>query len=124
MLLAGRVRKADECDVIVQVLEKHLKRKVVPQQLFSLHEQTSPTTRRILQALVQNTCQGQSLAPCFMFTLLTRTYSVHCVVIVTWLACVPGFEHVVWTFGMRRMAVLVAQALRFGEPVLLVGETG
>ena len=38
MLLAGRVRKADECDIIVQVLEKHLKRKVVPQQLFSLHE--------------------------------------------------------------------------------------
>ena len=85
MLLAGRVRKADECDVIVQVLEKHLKRKVVPQQLFSLHEQTSPTTRRILQALVQNTCQGQSLFPYFMFTLLTHMYSAHCVLIVTWL---------------------------------------
>ncbi len=25
---------------------------------------------------------------------------------------------------MRRMAVLVGQAMKFGEPVLLVGETG
>ena len=35
-----------------------------------------------------------------------------------------GFEHIVWTYGMRRMAVLVGQALKFGEPVLLVGDTG
>ncbi|XP_022106859.1 midasin-like [Acanthaster planci] len=35
-----------------------------------------------------------------------------------------GFSHVVWTFGMRRLAVLVGQALKFQEPVLLVGETG
>ncbi|XP_038059526.1 midasin-like [Patiria miniata] len=35
-----------------------------------------------------------------------------------------GFGHVVWTFGMRRLAVLVGQALKFQEPVLLVGETG
>ncbi|XP_078798874.1 midasin isoform X2 [Oryzias latipes] len=35
-----------------------------------------------------------------------------------------GFGHVVWTGGMRRLAVLVGRALRFGESVLLVGETG
>ena len=29
-----------------------------------------------------------------------------------------------WTFDMRRMAVLVAAAWTFEEPVLLVGETG
>jgi midasin len=34
------------------------------------------------------------------------------------------FGHVVWTHNMRRMAVLVGQALKFGEPVLLVGDTG
>lgn len=34
------------------------------------------------------------------------------------------FGHVVWTRAMCRMAVLVAQALKFKEPVLLVGETG
>ena len=35
-----------------------------------------------------------------------------------------GFEHVVWTYNMRRMAAMVGQALKFREPVLLVGETG
>jgi len=35
-----------------------------------------------------------------------------------------GFDGVVWTYSMRRMSVLVEQALRFAEPVLLVGETG
>ncbi|XP_034060418.1 LOW QUALITY PROTEIN: midasin [Gymnodraco acuticeps] len=34
------------------------------------------------------------------------------------------FRHVVWTLGMRRLAVLVGRALRFGESVLLVGDTG
>ncbi|XP_034018727.1 midasin-like [Thalassophryne amazonica] len=34
------------------------------------------------------------------------------------------FRHVVWTWGMRRLAVLVGRALRFGESVLLVGDTG
>lgn len=37
---------------------------------------------------------------------------------------VDGFDHVVWTKSMKRLAVLVGRALQFGEPVLLVGETG
>lgn len=35
MLLAGRVRKQEEVDVIQGVLEKHFKKKVCPQSLFS-----------------------------------------------------------------------------------------
>ncbi|VVT57060.1 uncharacterized protein SAPINGB_P005514 [Magnusiomyces paraingens] len=31
---------------------------------------------------------------------------------------------VVWTQGMKKLAVLVSQALRYNEPILLVGETG
>ena len=92
MLLAGRVRKEEESALILKTIEKHLKRKVVPDNLFSLHEKTSPTTRHLLQTLVENRC--------------------------------AGFEHVVWTFSMRRMAVLLFQALAFNEPTLLVGETG
>ncbi|XP_057678283.1 midasin isoform X2 [Corythoichthys intestinalis] len=34
------------------------------------------------------------------------------------------FHHVVWTHSMRRLAVLVGRALRFGESVLLIGDTG
>lgn len=35
-----------------------------------------------------------------------------------------GQQNVVWTFEMRRMAVLVSKSLEFNEPVLLVGPTG
>ena len=35
-----------------------------------------------------------------------------------------GKQNVVWTFEMRRMAVLVSKSLEFNEPVLLVGPTG
>ncbi|XP_051017145.1 midasin [Acomys russatus] len=35
MLLAGRVRKQEEADVIHEVLEKHFKKKLCPQSLFS-----------------------------------------------------------------------------------------
>ena len=92
MLLAGRVRKTEESELILKTIEKHLKKKVVPSNLFSLHENTSPTTQHLLRALLENRC--------------------------------AGFEHVVWTYSMRRMAVLLFQALAFNEPVLLVGETG
>ncbi|XP_043542624.1 midasin isoform X1 [Chiloscyllium plagiosum] len=34
------------------------------------------------------------------------------------------FRHVVWTYGMRKLAILVGQALKFREAVLIVGETG
>ncbi|XP_043927744.1 midasin [Protopterus annectens] len=34
------------------------------------------------------------------------------------------FYHIVWTQPMRRLAVLLGRALEFGEPVLLVGDTG
>ncbi|XP_017886215.1 midasin [Ceratina calcarata] len=37
---------------------------------------------------------------------------------------IPGFEHLVWTFQMRKMAVLLSKACDFKEPVLLIGETG
>lgn len=35
-----------------------------------------------------------------------------------------AFSHIVWTYHMRRLAVLVGKACQFREPVLLVGETG
>lgn len=35
-----------------------------------------------------------------------------------------GSQNIVWTFEMRRMAILVSKSLQFKEPVLLVGPTG
>ncbi|XP_011610045.2 midasin isoform X2 [Takifugu rubripes] len=90
MLLAGRVRKQEEEAIVLAILEKHFKRKVNTEELFSqqhVASQFSPSVDSI--------------------------------------AGVPEeFRHVVWTYGMRRLAVLVGRALRFGESVLLVGETG
>lgn len=40
------------------------------------------------------------------------------------IAAHPRYNGIVWTFNMRRMAVLAAKAIQFNEPVLLVGPTG
>ncbi|XP_064196020.1 midasin isoform X1 [Anguilla rostrata] len=90
MLLVGRVRKEEEAATIQTILEKHFKRKVNPEALFSeerLAKQFSPFV------------ESMDDMP-------------------------EEFRHVVWTQSMRRLAVLVGRALRFGEPVLLVGDTG
>ncbi|XP_032952982.1 midasin isoform X1 [Rhinolophus ferrumequinum] len=90
MLLAGRVRKQEEVDVIQEVLEKHFKKKLCPQSLFS--------KENVLKLLSKLSTQVSSLE--------------------------SKFSHIVWTESMRRLAVLVGRALEFGEPVLLIGDTG
>ncbi|XP_014636596.1 PREDICTED: midasin [Ceratotherium simum simum] len=90
MLLAGRVRKQEEVDVIQEVLEKHFKKKLCPQSLFS--------KENVLKLLSKLSTQISTLE--------------------------SKFSHIVWTEGMRRLAMLVGRALEFGEPVLLVGDTG
>ncbi|XP_007949614.1 midasin [Orycteropus afer afer] len=90
MLLAGRVRKQEEVDVIQEVLEKHFKKKLCPQSLFS--------KENVLNMLGKLSTQISTLE--------------------------SKFSHIVWTKGMRRLAVLMGRALEFGEPVLLVGDTG
>ena len=54
MLLAGRVRKAEEAAVIQAVLEKHLKRSVDPKNLFTITKEVSPTSQPILETLMNN----------------------------------------------------------------------
>ncbi|KAH0622150.1 hypothetical protein JD844_024188 [Phrynosoma platyrhinos] len=90
MLLAGRVRKQEEVDIIQTVIEKHFKRKLHPQHLFS----------------EESVKKQLAKAPTWMSVMKDK------------------FSHVVWTQGMRRLAVLAGRALEFGEPVLLVGDTG
>ncbi|KAI5634933.1 AAA domain (dynein-related subfamily) domain-containing protein [Phthorimaea operculella] len=92
LILAGKVRQTDERSIIEEVIEKHIKRKVNPDNLFSLHQLTSPVTKSILETILNNQLME--------------------------------FSHVVWTYNMRRLAVLIAKAFIFDEPVLLVGETG
>ncbi|KAF0299690.1 Midasin [Amphibalanus amphitrite] len=98
LVLAGRVRRDEECQVIATVLQKHFKRTVTPENLFSLHAATSPVTRPVLEQLLSEGEGGT--------------------------AHLPAFRHLVWTQSTRRLAVLLCQALKFQEPVLLVGDTG
>ncbi|XP_076336290.1 midasin isoform X2 [Tachypleus tridentatus] len=93
MLLAGRVRRPEEAKIIQEVLEKHIKRKVDPVKLFTKCQNSSTTTKSVLNDVTE--CKLPE-----------------------------GFQHLVWTYNIRRLAVLVGQALQFGEPVLLVGDTG
>ncbi|KAG9315861.1 midasin [Chiua virens] len=52
-------------------------------------------------------------------------YDLHGSEVEAYIGCsVPSSPQVVWTRAMRRLFVLVSRALRFNEPVLLVGETG
>ncbi|KAG5350591.1 hypothetical protein C0989_010243 [Termitomyces sp. Mn162] len=45
--------------------------------------------------------------------------------IPSFLGCsIPASLDIIWTSAMQRLFVLVSRALRFNEPVLLVGETG
>lgn len=94
MLLAGRCRNPLECKVIQEVIEIHMKRKLDSDMLFG-------------DATVKRHSTGLSG---FMTEVTT--------------ASLEGFKHIVWTYSMRRLAVLAGRALQFGEPVLLVGETG
>lgn len=94
MLLAGRCRNPSERKVIQEVIELHMKRKLDPDILFG-------------DASVERHSTGISS----LMTEVTTT-------------SLEGFKHIVWTQSMRRLAVLAGRALQFGEPVLLVGETG
>uniref|UniRef100_A0A3Q2D7A0 Midasin n=1 Tax=Cyprinodon variegatus TaxID=28743 RepID=A0A3Q2D7A0_CYPVA len=89
MLLAGRVRKPEEEAVILATLQKHFKRTVNPENLFS-HKQLISQFGPLIDS-------GGGVP--------------------------DEFRHVVWTQGLRRIAVLIGRALRFGESVLLVGDT-
>ncbi|KAL1494716.1 hypothetical protein ABEB36_010268 [Hypothenemus hampei] len=91
LVLAGKVRKEEESQEIVTVLEKHWRRKVEERNLFTLHDNSSTVTKHILKTLIEHSQE---------------------------------FPHIVWTFNMRKLATLVAKAIEFKEPLLLVGETG
>ncbi|ETN67266.1 midasin [Anopheles darlingi] len=61
-----------------------------------------------------------------LFTLSATTSKVTSTILERLMQATKVGEqaNIVWTFDMRRMAVLTAKALQFDEPVLLVGPTG
>ncbi|CAB0039345.1 unnamed protein product [Trichogramma brassicae] len=51
LVLAAKVRKSEEAQEIREIIKKHLKRDVNPDNLFTLHEKTSSVTRSILEEI-------------------------------------------------------------------------
>jgi len=105
LLLAGRVRHSAEEREIISVLESIFRHKIDPRAMFS-----DPA----VDSVNVNGNRRRSASPPLTLPLLHRITSTK----------LSGFDGVVWTYSMRRMSILVEQALRFAEPVLLVGETG
>jgi midasin len=97
MLLAERLRSADEKLVVQTILEKHFKRTVDPTQLYQRRFAASPLAQQLQAEL------NQASDP-------TSPYHPFC-----------GF---VWTSAMKRLFVLLERSMQFSEPMLLVGETG
>ncbi|CAD5111280.1 DgyrCDS602 [Dimorphilus gyrociliatus] len=95
MLLAGRVRCEDEAVVVKEIIEKAFPRtNICESDLFSVNSKT---------------CTRQSNN--IMHQLMNSNFT-------------EDFKHLVWTKSLRRMAVLLNEAITFSEPVLLVGQTG
>ncbi|XP_049297646.1 midasin [Anopheles funestus] len=103
LVLSSKVRSSYETEIIREALFAHFRKRVEESCLFSLSEHTSKVTRSILERVMVCRPDVDEAA----FEEKRR-----------------GGEGIVWTFDMRRMAVLVAKALQFNEPVLLVGPTG
>jgi midasin len=98
MLLADRLRDPQEQVLVKQVLEKFLR---VTIDVESLYE------REFLHMM-----QTQSLET--STSKFGHAHSAHNLVA----------NNVVWTRAMKRLYALVANCLRYKEPILLVGETG
>ncbi|CAL8083642.1 unnamed protein product [Calicophoron daubneyi] len=98
LLLAGRVRNPDEARVVAEAIEAVFKRKISESRLFDLSDETSPATAEFLKRLIPTEVDTS-----------TRP---------------GGFEHIVWTRDMRRLLALIGNALKYKEPVLLIGDTG
>nr|VZI14611.1 unnamed protein product [Spirometra erinaceieuropaei] len=106
LLLGGRARRAEEAAVVAEVIRKTFNRQINERNLFDHHSGSSLAVAEFL-ALASSkgvtstaeTGQGEKKLS-------------------------NEFEHVVWTRDMRRLLVLVGNALKYKEPVLLVGETG
>lgn len=58
MLLAGRVRKPEEEAIILSILEKHFKRTVNPEMLFSQKQVTSQFSKCNIEPFTEAFCMA------------------------------------------------------------------
>ncbi|EGG20931.1 type A von Willebrand factor domain-containing protein [Cavenderia fasciculata] len=95
MLLAERLRKEEEKAVIRAVIEKHLKIKLDPEEMYGCGDNDTEF-QQMLGIVAKEIDSGNG----------------------------HGLEKIVWTRAMKRLFSLVGHCLKHREPILLVGETG
>lgn len=129
--MAAKVRQDSEEEIIRQVIKTHLKKEIDIEALFASFNFYDDGVAGITEQQ-----QSLSLPPPInvkdkkemrkMKKLKRKIQKVKDAKALTAdsTQTVPGFEHVVMTKAMKRMAVLVSEAVKHREPVLLVGETG
>ena len=122
--MAGRVRRQEEEEEIKHVIEKHLKRTINIDEIFnqlpgmsnndfSKQSATLPTNQPELIVVSKKEKRKSKKLEDNKSKVEKKKE-----------ACISGFEHVVMTSSMKRMLVLTWQAVKYQEPLLLVGETG
>ncbi|VEL35659.1 unnamed protein product [Protopolystoma xenopodis] len=99
LLLAGRVRRPEEARVVAEVIEKVFRRPIDEEKLFDLTDHTSPSTRHLLEMVMDSSSLAKEQDS-------------------------SNLDSVVWTRDARRLFVLIGTAIKYSEPVLIVGETG
>ncbi|KAK9498536.1 hypothetical protein O3M35_003147 [Rhynocoris fuscipes] len=84
-------------------------------------DEEAKTIKEVLEKKINRTVDLEKL-----FTLNSATSPVtkHVLEKVVATSLPEDFQHIVWTYNFRRLAVLVGKALEFSEPVLLIGDTG
>lgn len=83
-------------------------------------EEEAKVVQEVIQKYLKRSVNPDHL---FTFNSMTSATSAEILKSVTQQS-LESFEHVVWTYNMRRLAVLIGQAIKYQEPILLVGETG
>ena len=133
--MAAKVRQDSEEEIIRQVIKTHLKKEIDIEALFASfnfykESDTDLIAQQQQQQLPQiNTKDKKELRKMKKLKRkeeqkVKRAKGGVDASSTDRIATVPGFEHVVMTRATKRMAVLVSEAVKHREPVLLVGETG
>ncbi|VDN28714.1 unnamed protein product [Dibothriocephalus latus] len=112
LLLGGRARRPEEAAMVAEVIRKAFNRPI-------------DEHKYVLTPTLFDHASGSSLAVAEFLSLVSpKDVSSTASTVQGGVELSKEFKHVVWTRDMRRLLVLVGNALKYKEPVLLVGETG
>ncbi|KJE89993.1 midasin [Capsaspora owczarzaki ATCC 30864] len=125
MILAERVRKQDEKELVKTVLQRHLNVTIDLERLYSCaaprsHHNTTTKRGNASAFVSEDDLYGSAL----FHDMIARLQAESTTDADAADDPLLEFRALVWTRAMRRLFVLVERCLRNKEPILLVGDTG